>query len=149
LPVITSVNHVGLTVSNLDRAVAFYRDVLGLKVVMQQEKQGGYLEAITGYPGAHVRMAHLTAPGGGRLELFQYLEPRGSGRPADPRSIGITHACLVVDDVHEAHRRLVEAGAEPFSEPVEIDTGANAGAYGVYVRDPDGIVLELFQPKPS
>ena len=44
---------------------------------------------------------------------------------------------------------LVEAGAEPFSEPVEIDTGANAGAYGVYVRDPDGIVLELFQPKSS
>ena len=146
---ITSINHTGLTVSDLDRALAFYRDALGLEVVMQQEKEGGYLAAITGYPKAHVRMAHLATPGGGRLELFEYLEPRGSGRPLEPSTVGITHVCLVVEDVHEAHRRLVKAGAEPFSEPIEIDTGANAGAYGLYVRDPDGIVLELFQPKPS
>ena len=146
---ITSINHTGLTVSDLDRALAFYRDALGLEVVMQQEKEGGYLAAITGYPQAHVRMAHLATPGGGRLELFEYLEPRGSGRPLEPSTVGITHVCLVVEDVHEAHRRLVAAGAEPFSEPIEIDTGANAGAYGLYVRDPDGIVLELFQPKPS
>lgn len=146
---IISINHTGLTVSDLDRALSFYRDALGLEVVMQQEKQGGYLAAITGYPGAHVRMAHLATPDGGRLELFEYLQPEGSGRPLEPSTIGITHICLVVADIHEAHQRLLEAGAEPFSEPIEIDTGANTGAYGLYVRDPDGIVLELFQPKPS
>lgn len=146
---ITSINHTGLTVSDLDRALRFYRDVLGLEVVMQQEKEGGYLAAITGYPGAHVRMAHLVTAGGERLELFEYVEPRGRGRPLEPSTIGITHVCLVVDDIHEAYHRLVAAGAEPFSEPIEIDTGANAGAYGLYVRDPDGIVLELFQAKSS
>jgi catechol 2,3-dioxygenase-like lactoylglutathione lyase family enzyme len=146
---ITSINHTGLTVSDLDRALSFYRDALGLEVVMEQEKEAGYLAAITGYPDAHVRMAHLASPDGSRLELFEYLQPAGNGRPLEPSTVGITHVCLVVDDIHEAHRRLQEAGAEPFSEPIEIDTGANAGAYGLYVRDPDGIVLELFQPKPS
>lgn len=145
---ISAVNHVGLTVSSLDRALAFYRDVLGLDVVLQQEKEGGYLAAITGYPGAHVRMAQLEAPAGERIELFEYAEPMGSGRPLEPFNVGITHVCLVVDDIRAAHRRLVEAGAEPFSEPVQLDTGANAGGWDLYVRDPDGIVLELFQPPP-
>lgn len=143
---IASVAHTGLTVSSLERSLRFYRDALGLEVVMEQEKEGGYLAAITGYPGAHVRMAQLAAPGGGRLELFQYLEPSGRGTPPEPREIGITHVCLVVADAHEAYRRLAEAGGEPLSEPVPIDTGANAGGWALYVRDPDGIVLELFQP---
>jgi len=145
---ISALNHVGLTVSNLERALTFYRDVLGLGVVLEQEKRGGYLAAITGYPDAHVKMAQLEAPGGdgGRIELFEYAEPAGSGRPPEPSNIGITHVCLVVDDIRAAHRRLVEAGAEPFSEPVQLDTGANAGGWDLYVRDPDGIVLEFFQP---
>jgi catechol 2,3-dioxygenase-like lactoylglutathione lyase family enzyme len=142
-----AVNHVGLTVSSLDRSLAFYRDAVGLEVVLEQEKEGGYLSAITRYPVAHVRMAHLEGRGGSRIELFEYLEP--SGRTAashEPADVGITHVCVLVDDIHAARRRLVDAGAEPFSDPVPIDTGANAGGWGLYVRDPDGIVLELFQP---
>lgn len=146
---IASLHHTGLTVSNLDRSLAFYRDVLGLELVMQQEKKGGYLAGITGYPDVHVRMAHLATPDGRRLELFEYVEPRGRERPVEPRDVGITHVCLVVDDVHEAYARVRAAGAEPFSEPVLVDTGANTGAWGLYVRDPDGIVLELFQPAPA
>jgi catechol 2,3-dioxygenase-like lactoylglutathione lyase family enzyme len=147
--VIRSIAHTGFTVSSLDRSLAFYRDVLGLEVVMEQEKEGGYLAAIVGYPGAHVRMAHLATPDGGRIELFQYLHPEGSGTPLEPRNVGITHVCVVVADVHAAYLRLVEAGAEPLSEPIEIDTGANRGAWGLYVRDPDGILLEIFQPRPA
>lgn len=143
---ISSVNHVGLTVSSLERSVAFYRDAVGLDLVLEQEKEGGYLAAITRYPGAHARMAQLEARGGTRIELFEYLEPPGGGVPLEPANIGITHLCLLVDDIEGARSRLVEAGAEPFSDPVPIETGANAGGFDLYVRDPDGIVLELFQP---
>ena len=99
---ITSIDHTGLTVSDLDAALSFYRDALGLELMMQQEKEGGYLAAITGYPCAHVRMAHLATPDGGRLELYQYVEPQGSGSPLDPSTVGITHVCLVVEDIHAA-----------------------------------------------
>jgi catechol 2,3-dioxygenase-like lactoylglutathione lyase family enzyme len=147
-PIASALHHTSLTVSDLERSLAFYRDVLGLEVAMQQEKEGGYLAKISGYPDAHVRMAQLELPGGShRIELFQYLAPPGERPPLEPRNVGITHVCLVVDDIHEAYERIRRApGVEPYSEPVELDSGANKGGFGLYVRDPDGITLELFQP---
>jgi len=141
-------HHTSLTVSNLERSLAFYRDALGLAVVFQQEKKGGYLAGMTGYPDAHVRMAHLEAPGGShRIELFQYLAPAGERAPVEPRNVGITHVCFLVDDISESYERIRSApGIQLYSAPVEIDTGANAGGFGLYLRDPDGITLELFQP---
>jgi lactoylglutathione lyase len=141
-----TLHHTGLTVRSLPRSLAFYRDVLGMDVVFEQEKERGYLAAIVGYPDAHVRMAQLAFPGGEhRLELFEYVVPEPRGEPGEPRDVGITHVCLVVDDIDALARRLEAAGASLFSDPVPVDTGANAGGRGVYLRDPDGIVLELFQ----
>jgi catechol 2,3-dioxygenase-like lactoylglutathione lyase family enzyme len=142
-----SLLHTGITVRDLDRSLGFYRDVLGMEIVFQQEKQGGYLADIVGYSGAHARMAHLAFPGDShRIELFQYLEPTPVGEAAEPRHVGITHVCLVVPDITEMYARLESAGVDFYSEPVAVDTGANAGGFGLYLRDPDGITLELFQP---
>ena len=141
-----SVIHTGLTVRDLDASLGFYRDLLGMEVVMEQEKQGGYLAAIVGYEGAHVRMAHLSFPGDEqRIELFQYLEPPGRGDPAEPRDVGITHVCFLVEDLAGLAARLRGAGTALYSDPVVVDTGANAGGLCLYLRDPDGITLELFQ----
>ena len=142
-----SLLHTGLTVRDLERSLAFYRDTLGMETVFEQEKQGGYLAEIVGYEDAHVRMAHLAFPGDPhRLELFQYLEPEGRGDPCEPRDIGITHVCMVVEDIGPIVERLRAAGTDFYCDPVDVDTGANAGGVGVYLRDPDGITLELFQP---
>jgi catechol 2,3-dioxygenase-like lactoylglutathione lyase family enzyme len=144
---VTGLHHTGLTVRDLGRSLAFYRDVLGLEVVLEQEKQGGYLGAIVGYPDAHVRMAHVRAPGSDhRIELFEYVQPAPEERPLEPRQIGPTHVCLLVDDLAGAYERVRAAGLETLSPPVEVDTGANAGSRALYVRDPDGILLELFEP---
>jgi catechol 2,3-dioxygenase-like lactoylglutathione lyase family enzyme len=139
--------HTGLTVSDLDRALAFWRDALGMVEAFSQEKQGGYLEAIVAEPGAHVRMTHLEFPGGGhRLELFEYLAPAGKHVHLRPRDVPFAHVCVAVDDIEEVLARLVAAGGQPLSGPIEVDTGANRGGRGVYVRDPDGHVVELFTP---
>lgn len=143
----TAVAHAGMTVSDLDTSLRFWRDGLGMREAMSQEKEGGYLEAVVGEPGAHVRMVHLEFPGGGtRIELFQYLRPPGghmSGRPAD---VGFAHVCIACTDVDALLARLVAAGGTPFGEPADIDTGANRGGRCVYVRDPDGHAAELFSP---
>ena len=144
----TTIAHTGFTVRDIARSLAFYRDILGMEVVFEQEKRGGYLAAIVGYPDAHVRMAHLRFPGDGhRVELFEYVEPEPQGIAGEPRDVGITHVCLAVDDIDAVLDRVTSAGAQTFSPPVLVDTGANAGGRGVYVRDPDGIILELFQPR--
>jgi catechol 2,3-dioxygenase-like lactoylglutathione lyase family enzyme len=141
-----SLLHTGLTVRDLDRSLAFYRDTLGMEIVFEQEKQGGYLAEIVGYPDAHVRMAHLAFPGDThRIELFEYVTPTSRGGAGEPRDVGITHVCLAVEDLPALHTRLTQAGVDFYSGPVEVDTGANAGGLGLYLRDPDGITLELFQ----
>jgi catechol 2,3-dioxygenase-like lactoylglutathione lyase family enzyme len=141
-------HHTGYTVSDLERSVAFYRDLLGCEVIATQEKEGGYLAAIVGYPDAHVRMAHLRLPGGEHvIELFQYLAPAGSRVDVEPRNVGASHLCFVVEDLRALYDRLREHGVDSFvSPPVEVDTGINTGGLALYLRDPDGITVELFQP---
>ena len=75
---VSRLHHTGYTVSDLDRSLGFYRDLLGCEVLATQTKQGGYLAAIVGYPDAHVRMAHLRAPDSSHvIELFEYLTVDG------------------------------------------------------------------------
>ena len=141
-------HHTGYTVSDLDRSLVFYRDILGCEVIATQEKQGGYLAEIVGYPGAHVRMAHLRAGGGEHvIELFEYLSPLGQRVEIEPRNIGASHLCFLVDDLQAVYEQLVEQGVTSFvSPPIEVDTGINTGGFGIYLRDPDGIIVEIFQP---
>jgi lactoylglutathione lyase len=147
---IGAVHHTGLTVRDLDRSVAFYRDVLGCSVIMEQEKVGGYLADIVGYPDTSVRMAHLYDPGGRLVvELFEYRAPDMLAADLEPRRIGNAHLCFVVADLDAVYRRLVDQGVETFTPPVLIDTGVNTGGFGLYMHDPDGITLELFQPAPG
>jgi catechol 2,3-dioxygenase-like lactoylglutathione lyase family enzyme len=145
---VSGLHHTCYTVSSLDRSLAFYRDTLGCEVLATQEKEGGYLAAIVGYPDAHVRMAHLRVPGSDHvIELFQYLAPRSDHADVEPRNVGASHLCFLVDDLPGFYERLRQDGIASFvSPPVEVDTGINRGGYALYVRDPDGIIVELFQP---
>jgi catechol 2,3-dioxygenase-like lactoylglutathione lyase family enzyme len=143
---VNGVDHVGLTVTDLDRSIKFYTEVLECTIAFQQEKKGGYLAAIVGYPDAEVRMAHLQLPGGGpRLELFEYRTPPSAPRDLEPRNVGNAHVCFVVEDAHAIYERVLEHQVTVFSPPVEVDTGVNKGGFALYVRDPDGITVELFQ----
>jgi catechol 2,3-dioxygenase-like lactoylglutathione lyase family enzyme len=139
-------DHTSLTVSDLERSVAFYTD-LGLEVILRQTPGGTYLQQITGFPDAQIRQVHLSLPAGGhRLELFEYVRPRGQpvrSRTCDP---GSTHLAFVVDDLDAVYARLASRGVEFVSPPVTIDAGANAGGKGLYLRDPDGFTIELFEP---
>jgi catechol 2,3-dioxygenase-like lactoylglutathione lyase family enzyme len=144
--VVSGVDHIGLTVTDLERSIEFYTSVLECSIVMRQEKEGGYLAAIVGYPGARVLMTHLQPPGGGpRIELFQYLVPKSAVRHLEPRNVGNAHICFVVEDLAALYERLVEKGIGTISPPVEVDTGVNTGGSSLYLYDPDGITLELFQ----
>ena len=142
-----SVHHTGLTVSDLGRSITFYTEILGCTVILEQEKTGGYLADIVGYPDARVKMAMLHDPAGHHIiELFQYLSPEMLVAELEPRKIGNAHLCFLVDDLDSFYARIQNKGVTFISGPVRVDTGANAGGAALYMKDPDGITIELFQP---
>lgn len=145
------IHHAGVTVANLDRALAFYRDVLGLEVFVQMERTDPSIGGIIGYPGARLNIAFCGVPGDtARVELLEYITPKGEPLRPETSQPGGGHVCFRVDEIDELFRRLVEAGFPPRSEaPVTITEGANTGARAIYVRDPDGYTVELFQPPPA
>jgi catechol 2,3-dioxygenase-like lactoylglutathione lyase family enzyme len=145
------VHHAGVTVSDLDRSLAFYRDVLGLEVFVVAERRDATIGSIVGYPGAAIRLAFCGVPGdSARVELLEYLEPRGDGADGETYRPASGHVCFRVDEIDALFERIVDAGYAPRSAaPVTIAEGPNAGARAFYVRDPDGYTVELFQPPPG
>jgi lactoylglutathione lyase len=139
--------HVGVTVSDLERSVHFYTEGLGLEVAARQTSAAGYL-SLVGYPGLEIATAFVAAPGGGvRIELQEYrrVGDHGSREPGTA-PVGSSHICLRVDDVAAALQRAEAAGGRRVTDPVGIDSGINDGGAAVYLRDPDGYTIELFQP---
>jgi catechol 2,3-dioxygenase-like lactoylglutathione lyase family enzyme len=142
------IHHVGASVEDLDAALAFWEPLLGrparFRVMLDRPYIGGHV----GHPGVQIEAAFLDLPGGGVLELLDYqLEGRGTQDP-DTANPGNVHLCLRVDDCLAAFAHAVACGARPVRPegPVEIDGGPNRGARAAYLRVPDGITLELFQP---
>jgi len=64
----------------------------------------------------------------------------------EPRKIGNAHLCFLVEDLDSIYARIQDKGVAFISGPVRVDTGANAGGAALYMKDPDGITIELFQP---
>lgn len=144
---IIGAHHTSFTVADLERSLEFLRDQLGLQVVFTREVRDDYFGRIVGLPGAVVKAALLKIPvSNHHVELFQYLTPVGQScnpRPCDP---GSCHLSLLVDDLPVFYQKLRGAGVACASEPIQIDAGPNRGGYGLYLRDPNGILIELFQP---
>ena len=98
------------------------------------------------YPDCSVRAAHLRIPGSDHhIELFEYVQPGGTKADVRTMNVGSSHVSLVVEDLQSAYEELNSRGVEFRSPPVEITAGANQGGWGVYLLDPDGITVELFQ----
>ena len=147
---IVGVHHTSFTVADLDRSIAFFRDVLGLELLYQREIRDDYFGKIVGLPGCAVKAVLFRLPGSGHhLELFQYLQPHGqalSARPCDP---GSSHLSFLIDDLPAFFAQLQGKGITFVSPPIPITAGPSRGGSGLYLRDPNGILIELFQPAPT
>lgn len=139
-------NHTGITVSDLDRAVAFYTGVLGFALRDRGPRDPAFIEKVVAVPGADVEIAYVTAPGH-TLELIEYRGPAGRGavRPR-PSDTGATHIAFNVDDIDQVVAAVRAAGFTVLSDPLTVSAGPNAGARVVYTHDPDGVTLEFIQP---
>src|SRR5439155_20698494 len=141
-------DHTGITVSNLERSVAFWRDVLGFELSHTAHQTGELAREITGVADAELKLAVLKAPGGHKIELLEYLAPPDRTEHADlgPCDVGSVHVALTVNDLNAVLQRIVASGWNTAGKPQTLQSGPNAGKRVVYVRDPDGTTIEFMQP---
>ena len=145
---IKSVDHTSFTVSDVERSLTFYRDLLGMELISLAERDPEFAEKITGIPGAHLKSAYLQAPGH-RLELIQYLSPPGKKLDTRTHNVGSAHLAFIVEDLRRLYADLKAKGVQFKSPPMEVPAGPNRGNLAVYCTDPDGITLEFIQPRKT
>jgi catechol 2,3-dioxygenase len=124
----THIGHVHLKVADLDRAVAFYRDVLGFELMQRMGDQAAFLSA----GGYHHHIGLNT------------WESHG-GSPPPPRTTGLYHFAIRFPDrpaLAAALRRVVEAG-------IRVGASDHGVSEAIYLADPDGNGIELYRDRPN
>jgi catechol 2,3-dioxygenase len=125
----TSIGHVHLKVSDLDRAIAFYRDVMGFELTQMYGDQAAFLSA-----------------GGYHHHIGLNTWFSKNGPPAPKRSAGLFHVAFLYPDraaLAQALRSALEAG-------VEIEGAADHGvSEAIYFSDPDGNGIEIYRDRPA
>jgi catechol 2,3-dioxygenase-like lactoylglutathione lyase family enzyme len=146
-PLVSGLDSIGLTVSDLDRSVDFYTRVLAFEKVSEHEAEGSEYEHAYGVFGLHTRTARLRL-GDEFLELTEYLAPKGRPIPADFRSNDrwFQHVAIIVSDMDRAYQKLREHKVQHASTSPQRLPDWNKAAGGIrafYFRDPDGHHLEV------
>ena len=128
-----SFHHIAIAVHDLDAALAFYRDALGLEMAERRE-----------VPEEGVEIAFLPA-GDGEVELIQPLDETSSVAAfLEKRGEGLHHVCLAVDDIEVAVERLRAAGAVLLSEEPRVNVHGTRYVF-IHPRSAHGVLLELYE----
>ena len=140
---ITAIRHTGLVVRDLERALHFWCEVLGFKLVKQMVESGPHIDAMMDLRDVRVTTAKLAAPDGNLVELLHFHshpdQPRWNGTPY---STGFTHVALTVVDLDQVILKLSNEGVR-FPAPPQLSPDGYAKV--IYAKGPEGVLLELVE----
>jgi catechol 2,3-dioxygenase-like lactoylglutathione lyase family enzyme len=155
----TGIHHTGITVSDLDRTIAFYEGVVGMRLIGRKHRRGPNLG--TALRGDRATARCSAAPncgeepgeiliadmalGEARVEFIQYVDPPGGAYHGDPSFAGSAHIAIVTDDIEAEYRRLERAGVRFHTGVRTVDDPSGLVWKWCYFRDPDDICVELVQ----
>lgn len=140
---IKAIRHTGLVVVDMERALRFWCEVLGFRVVRQMEESGPQLDAMLNLRDVRVLTAKLAAPDGSQLELLKFhSHPDRPTWTGMPNSTGLTHIAMTVHDMNETVSRLTKEGVH-FPNPPQRSADGNVVA--TYAQGPEGVLLELVE----
>jgi catechol 2,3-dioxygenase-like lactoylglutathione lyase family enzyme len=136
--------HTSITVSNLERSITFYSNILELELLYTRESTGEGLSKGIGVKNAHLKIAMFRV-GDDFLELIEYVTPKCHPKGLRPCDIGGMHVAFHVTDIKEMGRRLNNHGYYFNAPPRHITEGPMKGWVWAYFKDPDGAQLELVE----
>ena len=141
---ITGFNHTSFTVTDMDKSVRFWTENLGYRAASVSPRTGEWQEQVTGVAGASLMVAHLYGHGS-HVEFIQYLQGAIPGSAPQPAMPCAAHVCLEVDDIEATWKQLLAAGGAPQGQIALVNVGLAQGLRAGYVRDPNGIIIELME----
>ena len=150
---VRAVDAIGMTVSDMDRSVEFYSEVLPFEKVSDVEVYGTAYEHLLGVFGLRIRVVRMKL-GDEFIELTEYLTPKGRPVPADSRSHDrwFQHIAIIVNDMDRAYQWLRQNHVVHVSTAPQLLPDWNKNAAGIrafYFKDPDGHPLEVLQFPPD
>ncbi len=144
--------HTGFVVSDMDRSLAFYRDLLGLEEERNSIVEDEFIGQLLGYPGVRIHTVYLGI-GDTRhsLELVQFLDSQGGQVSSVAlNNVGAAHLGFLVDDVDSWYSNLLARGVKFVNPPaVRPDAQYPWARKACYVQDPDGNWLEFVERSPA
>ena len=147
---VTGFNHSGFVVKDIERMVAFYKDVLGLSIIREVESNAPPDGDHTGIPGAKRVLVFVGWEDAEHvLELVYFVDPPSPDGHLERNQLGAAHICFNVDNLTDLHNNLSNKGVEFVTGPKFRDT-PDGGMQGVcYGRDPEGNWLEFIERRPG
>ena len=144
------VMHIGITVSNIERSINFYKNILGLTLIGEAFMEGKETDALFAMNNCKVKIAYLNgsdniiAP---PIKLLQFVTPETIKDEAELNKISVSEICFRVDNVEKVYKHLIDNNVECLSEPQEFDFTSYgfSKSKALYFKDPDGIILELME----
>ena len=135
------IRHTGIVVSDIDKSLHFYNELLGFKIVKDMREAGPFVDKILGLSGVSVRTIKMDA-GGSLIELLCFKSHPMGQQLNNITSLGCTHIALTVDNLDDCFKMLKEANTFFVSEP-QVSPDGNAKV--VFCKDPDGTFIELVE----
>lgn len=138
-----SVRHFGIVVTDMEKSLKFYRDLLGLKIKVDAIEEGPFIDAISGLKNVKVRTVKMAADDGYLIELLWYKShPRKRRENNDICNIGASHPAFTVENLDYEYERLKKNGVK-FNCPPQISPDGKAKVTFCY--DPDNTPIELVE----
>ena len=134
--------HVGITVSDLEEALFFYRDLLGLSVVKIMDEKGQHIDAFSNLTDVNVRTVKLKDSSDAMIELLYYRSHPRRLVMRDIADIGCSHFAITVDDLDEILVRLGNKGYQPCAQPQFSPDGK---VKLTFIKGPDNVLIEAVE----
>ena len=139
---IKDVRHMGIVVSDMEKSLKFYRDLLGLKVKSLVDEEGEFLDNMLAHENVKNKVAKLYAKNGNALVELIDSKSYGNKKDRDFFTIGASHFALTVDDLDETYDYLIKNGVKFTAPPQQSSDGF---AKVTFCEDPDGTLIELVE----
>lgn len=134
--------HFGITVTDVDKSIEFYRDVLGFEIAKVMDESGDHIDAFSDLQHVKVKTVKMKDRNGGMVELLQYYSHPRSANFDPICRVGCSHFAMTVDNLDLVISKIIDKGYTVNCEP-QFSPDGNVKL--TFAKGPDGILIELVE----